>query len=283
MQKLLTFLIFLGGPEILDEDSLAQNIESVLVSVGEEHTRNPGGNIFNHPTSFNRAAMDSSGLAKMKEKFAFLRDYSDSFIEQAGLELLITAESVSRKLSDPDRSRKAEDKLLANRDNLKPVWLEGGEDNRLDMLHRGRFLPGAVCSSQKLWLSARDSIGAKGHLPLSSYDMGSIGLGGAVSAKGWVEIHDPSSTSLSIKLFNLSGSVKQSSGSKDPDFPELEDLTELINALRALRGLCHWFTLGTIPSTLLSPSWSNLISALQILVVLTNRPLSSPDSSTLCW
>ena len=62
----------------------------------------------------------------MKEKFAFLRDYSDSFIEQTGFEVLIKAESVSRKLSDQDRSRKAEDKLLANRENLKPIWVEGG-------------------------------------------------------------------------------------------------------------------------------------------------------------
>ncbi len=172
----------------------------------------------------------------MKEKFAFLRDYSDSFIEQAGLEVLIKAESVSRKMSDQDRSRKAEDKLLANRESLKPVWVEGGEDNRIDCLHKGRFLAGAACSAQKLWLSARDFIGAKGHSPLSSYDMSSIGLGGSVSAKGWVEIHDPSSTSLSIRHFNLSGISKPNSSTRDPDFPDLEDISEIKNALRALKG-----------------------------------------------
>ncbi len=66
--------------------------------------------------------------------------------------------------------------------------------------------------------------------------MGSIGLGGSVSAKGWVELHDPSSTSISIRQFNLSGITKPNSSSRDPDFPDLEDLSELKNALRALRG-----------------------------------------------
>ena len=75
--------------------------------------------------------MDCSGIARMKEKFSFLRDYLDSFIEQAGLEVLIKAESVSRKMSDQERSRKAEDKLLANRESLKPVWVEGGRTTGL--------------------------------------------------------------------------------------------------------------------------------------------------------
>ena len=202
----------------------------------EELSRNPGSAPLSGGLASKKPRLDSSGLAKLKEKFSFLREYSDSFIDQAGLEILIKAESVSNKLCDRDRSRKAEDKLLSNRDNLKASWVDGGEDNRLDIIHKARFLPGAVCSAQKLWLTARDFVGAKGPAPLSSYDMGSIGLGGSVSAKGWVEIHDPSSTSLSIRQFNLSGVSKVSSSSKDPDFPELEDLSELKNAIRALRG-----------------------------------------------
>ena len=31
-------------------------------------------------------------------------------------------------------------------------------------------------------------MGDKGHSGLSTYDMGSIGLGGCISAKGWVEL-----------------------------------------------------------------------------------------------
>ena len=112
---MLTFSISPGGPEILDEESLAENVGKVLASSSEEQSRNPGSGHPSHLSSSGKSKIDSSGIAKMKEKFAFLRDYSDSFIEQAGLEVLIKAESVSRKMSDQDRSRKAEDKLLANR------------------------------------------------------------------------------------------------------------------------------------------------------------------------
>jgi hypothetical protein len=34
-----------------------------------------------------------------------------------------------------------------------------GPDNRLDKLHRGRCLLGAICSAGKLWLEARQVIG----------------------------------------------------------------------------------------------------------------------------
>ena len=91
-----------------------------------------------------------------------------------------------------DKERKAEDKLFQNREALSssPVTIPGGQDNRLDILHPARFLPGATCSASKMWLEARKTIGGSGPQPLSTYDMASIGLEGSVSPKGWVEIHN---------------------------------------------------------------------------------------------
>jgi hypothetical protein len=60
-----------------------------------------------------------------------------------------------------------------------PVVLPTAADDRVELLHPARFLGG-----KKLWLAARDIICLEGVVPLSSYDMTTVGLGGC----GWVEI-----------------------------------------------------------------------------------------------
>ena len=178
----------------------------------------------------------SSDLLNLKKKFPFLNQYSDDFIRSAGPLMLIKAEAASRKLQEYDRGRRAEDKLMANRESLAstsyPVM--AGSDNRLDAIHPSRFLPGAACPATKLWLKARETIGSGGHVPLSTYDLGSIGLSGCVSPRGWVEIHNPASTSISIKMFAL-GNTEKKGRHNDADFCEMEDLSELKNAVRTLR------------------------------------------------
>ena len=124
------------------------------------------------------------GLDRLKRKFEFLNEYSDAFIKSTGIDVLIKAEAASKKLEDHDKNKKAEDRLYANRQALASSKVEGGEDNRLDKLHAARALPGATCSAAKMWLHARSVIGARGHVPLSTYDMASIGLGGCVTSKG---------------------------------------------------------------------------------------------------
>jgi hypothetical protein len=44
--------------------------------------------------------------------------------------------------------------------------------------------------------------------PIGNYDMGALGLAGYVSARGWAEIHNPASTKLSIKLFNINNCAR---------------------------------------------------------------------------
>ena len=99
-----------------------------------------------------------------------------------------------------------------------------GTDNRLDMLHTARCLPGATCSAGKLWLHARSVMGDKGHSALSTYDMASIG-------------HDPASASLSIRMFSMGNCVSRGTKSaSDDEFPEMADLSEFKAAIRVLRG-----------------------------------------------
>ena len=149
-------------------------------------------------------------LDTLKRKFSFLAEYSDAFINSTGVDVLIKAETASHKLMRFDKDRKAEDKLFQNRESLTntAVTIPAGQDNRLDILHPARFLPGATCSASKMWLEARRIIGGSGPQPLSTYDMASIGLGGSVSAKGWVELHNPASPFLYIKMFSMNSRVE---------------------------------------------------------------------------
>jgi hypothetical protein len=76
-----------------------------------------------------------------------------------------------------------------------PTAVMEGMDNKWLILHPARFLSGAACSAQELWSQARTVIGINGgHPPWSNYDMTPIGLGGLVTARGWLESGNPAST-----------------------------------------------------------------------------------------
>lgn len=222
-------------PEELEDADLVENITEARSYLEQEALRTKTATSTDPASS--KTSLEKLGFKTLKDKFPFLAEYSDSFIMEAGVHNLIKAEKAARQLKDMDRNNKAEDKLFSNRETVDSVLypIEAGKDNRLSTLHAARCLPGAVCSAAKLWLHARTIMGNKGHPPLSSYDMQSIGMGGTVSAKGWVELHDPSSSNLSIKQFSMGGGLS-SKGGKDNLIQDMEDLTEFRNSLRTLRG-----------------------------------------------
>ncbi len=224
-------------PEIISEDEIPKVVASAQSTLDQEAIRSRQGPSCPDPASSSHP-LEKIGLATLKSKFPFLAEYTDSFIMEAGAHNLIKAEKAARQLRDMDRNSKAEDKLFSNRETLDSIMypVEAGQDNRINNLHAARCLPGAVCSAGKLWLHARAILGNKGHPPLSSYDLQSIGLGGSVSAKGWVELHDPSSSSLSIKMFSMNSTSFTSKGGRDPMYQDMEDLTEFKSALRVIRG-----------------------------------------------
>jgi hypothetical protein len=112
-------------------------------------------------------------------------------------------ETTNMKLKEAERAKDADDRLAHNRSNIGVISVDMGLDERTNNLHNGRFLPGANCSVAKLWLAARSRIPLHGAPPLGNYDMAGVGLGGFVSSRGWVELANPASTKLSLKLFNI--------------------------------------------------------------------------------
>jgi len=95
------------------------------------------------------------------------------------------------------------ERLSANARDLQvnPTRILPGTGNRKELLDPSRFIGGASCSNQTLWLKARAVLGAKGVVALGNYDLDSLGYGGSVTPKGWLEIHNPSSCELKLKLF----------------------------------------------------------------------------------
>jgi hypothetical protein len=70
------------------------------------------------------------------------------------------------------------------------------------------------------------------------YDMAAVGLRGFVSPRGWVELANPVSTRLSLRLFNINNcSRKISRKSEDDDNSVLKDFSELGALQLALRTL----------------------------------------------
>ena len=230
-------------PEELEEEVLTANLNRARADFQDEHIRSKAG--FNsNPDPASRSYGGGSGisaedLASLRKKFKFLEDFSDQFIRSTPYEALLKTETTALKLSEYERTKAASNRLSNNRDNLATTLYKvpGGSDNRWDQIHEARFLPGVGCSAARMWLRAREVMGSASQVPISTYDMGSVGLGGYVSKKGWVELHNVGSDSLSLRYFNINSCGNRVGGSEggEGEFKEISELGEFKLALRVAR------------------------------------------------
>jgi len=97
-------------------------------------------------------------------------------------------ETTAIKMRLLEQSRDYEDRFASNKMGLEKrvSSVPAGLDNRWDKLHQGRFLPGATCSTIKMWLEGKKYTGISGGKPVGSYDMGAVGMGGFVTSRGVV-------------------------------------------------------------------------------------------------
>jgi len=126
---------------------------------------------------------------------AMLRNIPNSVIFQLN-EALAREAKMNSKMSVSARLTSNAQQLVLN-----PVGVPAGSDDRKNCLHPARFLGGACCSAQHLWLQARDVLGVNGVTAIGNYDLDSVGCGGSVTPRGWEAIHNPSSPDLKLKLF----------------------------------------------------------------------------------
>jgi hypothetical protein len=182
-------------------------------------------------------SLDSADIASLRKKFSFLKDFTDDFIRKTPLEVLLKTETTAIKIKEFEKNKAVGDRLANNRENLADSFTTVGQgvDNRWDKLHEARFLPGACCSATALWLKAREVIGLQSHEPVGNYDMASIGLGGFVSKRGWLELHNVGSDNISLKMFNINGCGNKISGKGIDSSEELKEVAELGEFRLALR------------------------------------------------
>ena len=181
--------------------------------------------------------MRDEDLAHLKRKFPFLAGFSDHFLKTHPLDRLVKLESAQRKIKELERSKDAKDRLTCNKTSMEDTYTEvkAGQDNRCSILHDARFLFGPSTSAGRVWLAARKAIGLNSYPPVNNYDMEAVGMAGVVTAKGWIEIHNPSSSRISIKQFNINNCGHRMGGEKENQDADILDLGELKLALRAMR------------------------------------------------
>ena len=224
-------LLAAGTAARLDLDDETSRTRAGFSSSCRDPARSEGGGAL--------TVMADLDLEGIRSKFAFLRDFSDSFVRSQPLETLLKMETTSIKVQEFEKGKAASSKLAANRDKISSTFTSvlAGRDNRWDELHPARFLPGAGCSAGKLWLRAREVLGEGSFPPIGTFDMASVGLAGFVSKRGWCELHQLGSDSISLKMFNINAcsgktsSTVTSSGSGE-EFKEILDLGEFKLALR---------------------------------------------------
>ncbi len=178
--------------------------------------------------------VDRANLLAFRAQIPNLSSLTDDFILNTSMVLLLKMESNSMKRGSADKARNIEERLMTNQDNLAITSIaipEGWDDRRLN-LHSSRFIPPAVCSAAELWLAARDVIGPTGLPPVSSFDMASVGLAGYATPRGWAEMHNPGSSSLSLKLVHIGNMCNRVAASRRISLADGEDALEVGDSLR---------------------------------------------------
>lgn len=157
------------------------------------------------PDSSSEAEGSPAGIPEIWRLLPHLRKLPDKMVRRLPLSAMFQLNRALAEDSKSSAKMSVSARLTYNSKALveKPIKIEAGTDNRKSKLHPARFIGGASCSGQEIWLQARKILGDKGVKPLGNYDMDSIGCGGSVTPKGWETIHNPGSSELKLKLFYM--------------------------------------------------------------------------------
>ena len=138
-------------------------------------------------------------LEGFKRLWPHMRNVGDSILRHATLTELIRMEKSRRS-----KKKSLTKQMAANFEMLQtgPVQVEAGPDDCLDQVHKARFLRGFVGDSQKIWIQARQALGADGLDPIANYETHSLGVGDLLSPRVWAEIHKPNSMLLSSRMLS---------------------------------------------------------------------------------
>ena len=201
------------------------------------------------PQGSGKVAQSIKMLAdKVRQAHPDYADWPDEYLAAQPLDVLIKAKAAAATQEIGKSGKKIESKLHTNFAKAKanPFMVKGGPDNRSDILHDSRFLPGAAAPGKQLWLQARRVWGQHGVDAVCNYDLTLVGMAGCVTAKGLDALHNPGNGEISVKMFTVSNVTSSRTGVRAvfatgedsfetfDTWKELNDINELREAFRRL-------------------------------------------------
>ena len=201
-----------------------------------------------------------------------LKDLPESMLRKLPLTAMFQLNAALQKEKKCSEKLGVNSRLAQNAKKAarNPAVVSEGLDNRRDLLHSARYLGGASCSLVEQWAAARAAIGETGVLALGNYDLDAVGCGGSVTPRAWLEIHNPASQELKLKMFHLpnvansglSSKKSQDGGEETDSLKEIADLDSYKVALNTAREAMA----SALP-------WNRSISAIVGLMVNTSYML----------
>jgi hypothetical protein len=221
-------------------------------------------------------------IRQFRMEIPHLDHLDDELILATRITDLLKMESNSIKRQTVDRSKSQEDKLLKNLDDARNshIVVPAGTDDRNRDLHMARFMPAPFATGQEQWLAARKHWGINGHPAVGAFDMNCVGLDGHVTARGWIELQNPSSTGLSAKQFTLSNNTSRIAADKRITLGSEDDTFEVRESLKEAASVMAFQTSMRVmrEAARLCMPWNSSIAALESYLI--NNEWLSKDIGT---
>ena len=274
MHNLKLSFCFTGAPASLDSQQLAATTFRAQKAV-EGVTARHGGSFINRilvdavEDPDVTPSVDSDAELQIWKLLPQLRNLPESLLGKIPLATMFQLNAALQKEKKHSEKLGVNSRLAQNAKTTAscPTKVAEGLDNRRDLLHSARFLGGACSSLTEQWAAARTALGETGVVPLGNYDLDAIGCGGSVTPKAWMEIHNPASQELKIKLFHMpnvanSGLSKKQDQEGSVDGDSLREIADLDSFKVALNTAREAMTTA-LP-------WNRSIGAIVGLMVNTN-------------
>ena len=166
------------------------------------------------PFSSSEPRYSDKELEDILSLFPWAENLPSSLIQKSTL-LEISSMNKSN-LTSSDLSRQGmSNRLQANSKSLSAPKFTGSHcDNSSNELRPVRFDRFPRISIRDLMIAAKKQIPVNGIPPCDTNDLEFFSLANHVSARGWVEVHNPGSTSMTLKMFSRFNSSSSSSSSQ---------------------------------------------------------------------
>jgi len=229
----------ISGRQVSSEESIQELVNCANDDLNNEAIRTQGGfGGFSNPDSNipNQTCLQDCDLNILK-KNPQLAGFSDAFIKQISASDYLRLIEHQTKTETSKSSRETlDERMTSNKDKLGQDYEKEFDDGNTNLC-KARFSSAPICSNQTLFQLARKNLPFKGLDPVSCYDLGSVGLGGNCTMKGWSEVHNPGSSNLVLKHFNVRNAENSHSGGSKVSLIDGGESLEIGDPMKEISGM----------------------------------------------